>query len=183
MPQHVDLFVDRRGLGDVGVRDRHIGLGLVVVVIGDEIFDRVVRKELAQLIAELGCQGLVVGQHQRRTAGALNHIGDRKGFTRARGTQERLIALTPLDTLHQGVDRRRLIAVGAVGGFEAEIHRLRTGAATLGSSDLHRVQSGQGITQTAHHRHHGQLIAEAVNSRTHTHTSCTSRLSQGQGDR
>ena len=74
--QHVDLLVDRRRLSDVGIRNRYVGLGLVVVVIGDEIFHGIVREELPQLIAELGRQRLVVGQNQCRPAGASDHIGD-----------------------------------------------------------------------------------------------------------
>jgi hypothetical protein len=42
--QHVDLFVNRRRLGDVGIRNRNIGFRLVVVVIADEVFDGIVGK-------------------------------------------------------------------------------------------------------------------------------------------
>lgn len=62
-------------------------------------------------------------------------------------------------------------------GFRLMKPICRTGSHPSGH---HRAQ---GFTQAAHHRHHGQLIAEAVDGRTHAHTSCTSRLSQGQGDR
>ena len=41
----VDLLVDRGFLLDVGVGARDVGLGLVVVVVGDEILDRVVGEE------------------------------------------------------------------------------------------------------------------------------------------
>ena len=41
--QPVDLLVDRGLLLDVGVRLRHVGLGLVVVVVGDEVLDGVAR--------------------------------------------------------------------------------------------------------------------------------------------
>jgi hypothetical protein len=44
---------------DEGVGARHVGLGLVVVVIGDEILDRVVREEVLELGIELGGQRLV----------------------------------------------------------------------------------------------------------------------------
>ena len=37
--QHVDLFIDRGCYGDVGLSDGHIGLGLLVVVVGDEVFN------------------------------------------------------------------------------------------------------------------------------------------------
>ena len=41
-PEPLDLLVDRRILLDVGVGARDVGLGLVVIEIADEIFDRVV---------------------------------------------------------------------------------------------------------------------------------------------
>ncbi len=40
----VDLLVDRGFLLDIGVGARHIGFRLVIIVIGDEIFDGVVRE-------------------------------------------------------------------------------------------------------------------------------------------
>ena len=49
------------------VSDRgQVRLGLVVVEVADEVLDRVVREELAELRVQLGRQRLVVGQHQRR---------------------------------------------------------------------------------------------------------------------
>jgi len=64
--QAVDLVVDRGVLVDVGVALLDVGLGLVVVVVGDEVLDGVVREEIAKLLVELGRQRLVVGDHQRR---------------------------------------------------------------------------------------------------------------------
>src|SRR5215210_3940400 len=48
-PQPVDLVVDRRVLLDVGVGGGEVGLGLVVVVVGDEVLDPVLGKELTEL--------------------------------------------------------------------------------------------------------------------------------------
>ncbi len=45
MAHAVDLLVDRGFLLDIGVGARHIGFRLVVIVIGDEILDRIVGKE------------------------------------------------------------------------------------------------------------------------------------------
>ena len=118
--QHVDLLVDRRRLGDVSIRDRHVGLGLVVVVIGDEVFHRIVREELPQLIAELGRQGLVVGQHQGGPPGLGDHIGDRKGLAGAGGPQQGLIALTAINPGGEGRNRRGLVTLRLVGGVELE---------------------------------------------------------------
>ena len=69
-PQPVDVVVDARVLGDVRVGGRHVGFGLVVVVVGDEVADRVVREELPELAVELGRQRLVVRDHQRRAVPA-----------------------------------------------------------------------------------------------------------------
>ena len=62
--QAVDLVVDRGVLLDVEVLRGDVGLGLVVVVVGDEVLDRVLGEELAELVAELRGQRLVVGDHQ-----------------------------------------------------------------------------------------------------------------------
>ena len=43
-------------------RLRHVGLGLVVVVIGDEILHGVVGEEIPELRGKLGGEGLVVGR-------------------------------------------------------------------------------------------------------------------------
>ena len=59
VPQPLDLVVDRGVLLDVGVGLRDVGLGLVVVVVGDEVLDGVVRQQLAELVGELGGQRLV----------------------------------------------------------------------------------------------------------------------------
>ena len=66
VPQSLDLGVDRRVLLDEGVGLRDVRLGLVVVVVADEVLDRVVRHELAELVRQLRREGLVVGEHERR---------------------------------------------------------------------------------------------------------------------
>ena len=68
MAQPVDLLVDRRVLLDVEVLRRDVGLGLVVVVVGDEVLDRVRREVRPELVAELRRQRLVVRDDQRRAA-------------------------------------------------------------------------------------------------------------------
>ena len=91
--QAVDLLVDRRVLLDVQVAARDVGLGLVVVVVGDEVLDRVVREERAELVAQLRRQRLVVGDHQRRALHRLDHAGHRHRLARAGRPEQRLEAL------------------------------------------------------------------------------------------
>ena len=73
----VDLLVDAGLLLDVGVGRRDVGLGLVVVVVGDEVLDGVVREEAAELLEELRRQDLVVGEDQGGPVDRLDDLGDR----------------------------------------------------------------------------------------------------------
>jgi hypothetical protein len=50
--QPLDLLVDRGVLLYIGIGLRDVRLGLVVVVVGDEVFDRVVGQQLAELVGE-----------------------------------------------------------------------------------------------------------------------------------
>jgi hypothetical protein len=61
----VDLLVDAGVLLDERVRGRDVGLGLVVVVVGDEVLDGVVGEERLELAVELRGEGLVVGEHEQ----------------------------------------------------------------------------------------------------------------------
>jgi hypothetical protein len=72
VPQPLDLGVDRRVLLDEGVGLRDVGLGLVVVVVADEVLDGVVRHELAELGRELRRERLVVREHERRALHLLD---------------------------------------------------------------------------------------------------------------
>src|SRR5207249_7541333 len=51
---------------------RDVGLRLVVVVVADEVLDRVVGQEAAKLGAELGGEGLVRAEHQDRSLELLD---------------------------------------------------------------------------------------------------------------
>jgi hypothetical protein len=60
------LIDESFSMNSVALRD--VGLGLVVVVVADEVLDRVVREELAELAVELRRQRLVGREHERRAA-------------------------------------------------------------------------------------------------------------------
>ena len=59
-PQPLDVFVDRRILLDERVGRRDVRLGLVVVVVRDEVLDRIVGEERLQLSVQLSRERLVV---------------------------------------------------------------------------------------------------------------------------
>ena len=65
-PQPVDVLVDRRVLLDVRVGRRDVRFRLVVVVVRDEVLDRVVREEALDLPVELRRERLVVAHDERR---------------------------------------------------------------------------------------------------------------------
>ena len=122
----IDLVVDRRVLLDVEVLRRHVGLGLVVVVVADEVLDRVLAEELAELVAELRRQRLVVGDHQRRPLHPLDHPGHRERLPGARGAEQGQETLVGPQALGEPRDRLRLVGGRRVGGIELEIgHRAK----------------------------------------------------------
>ena len=108
----VDLLVDRGFLLDVGVGARNIGLGLVVVVIADEVFDRVVGEERPEFAVELGRERLVRGKDQRRPLDFLDHLGHGESLARAGDAEQNLGAVLALDALDDVGDRLRLVALG-----------------------------------------------------------------------
>ena len=108
----VDLLVDLAFLLDVGVGARHVGLGLVVVVIRYEVLDGVLREEALELAVELGGQRLVRGEDDRRALGGLDDLGGGEGLAGAGGAEQHLVALAGLDALDQLGDGGGLVAGG-----------------------------------------------------------------------
>ncbi len=78
VPQPLHVGVDRGILLDIGVRLRDVRLRLVVVVVGDEVLDRVVREQFSKLVGQLGGQRLVRRHHQRRALHLLDQPGRRR---------------------------------------------------------------------------------------------------------
>jgi hypothetical protein len=110
----VDLLVDRRILLDEGVGARYVGFGLVVIVVRDEVLDRILREETLHLGIELRRQRLVGRHHQRRPPLARNHVGHGEGLARAGDAQQDLVALARFDTGDQLPDCFGLVARGRV---------------------------------------------------------------------
>ena len=131
----VDLLVDGGVLLDVGVGPRHVGLGLVVVVIGNEILDRVVREERLHLAVELGRQGLVGGQHQGRALHPFDHVGHGEGLARPGDAEQHLVALATVQPVGQGGDGLGLVAGGDELGHQGERPAAFHGRALAGDED------------------------------------------------
>ncbi len=91
-----------------------IGLGLVVVVVGDKVLHCVVGKKLLELGAQLGGQGLVVGQHQGGALHLLDDLGHGEGLARAGDAQQGLLVQPHLNAVGQGLNGLRLVAGGLI---------------------------------------------------------------------
>ena len=97
MAHAVDLLVDRGFLLDEGVGARNVGLGLVVVVVGDEILDRVVGEEFLELGIELRGERLVRRQDEGGALRLLDHLGHGEGLSGTGDAEQDLRALGLVD--------------------------------------------------------------------------------------
>ncbi len=116
----VDLLVDRGILLDIGVGARDVGFRLVIVVIADEILDRVVGKETPELAVELRRQRLVGREDQRRALRRFDHLRHGEGLARAGDAEQHLGAVVAPRAFDQFDDRLRLIALRLEIGFDDE---------------------------------------------------------------
>ena len=141
MAQAVDLLVDRRVLLDVEVARRDVRLGLVVVVVGDEVLDRVVGEERAELVAELRRERLVVGQDERRALQLLDDAGHRHRLAGAGGAQQRREAIAARHGRGDLADRLGLVGGRGEDVLELELrHGVRATIARVAATS--RPQSG-----------------------------------------
>ena len=109
-PEAGDVVVLGRVLLDVEIGLRDVGLGLVVVVVGDEVLDRVLREELAELVAELCGERLVVCDDERGLLDLLDDPGHRRRLPGAGRSEDGLEAVAVGDRRRDLGDRARLVA-------------------------------------------------------------------------
>ena len=110
----LNVLIDRGVFFNKQVTLRHIGLGLVVVVVADEVLHRVFGEKLAELAVELRRQRFVGCKHDGRAAQAGNHIGHGEGFARARHAQQGLEHFAVVHAFHQLVNRLGLVTCGRI---------------------------------------------------------------------
>ena len=105
-----DVFIDRRIFFNEQITRRHIRFGLIVVVVGDEIFHRVLGKKFAKLRIQLCRQGLVRREHKGRATNARDDIRHRISLARAGHAEQGLKRQTVVDAFGQQAYRRGLVA-------------------------------------------------------------------------
>ncbi len=119
-PHLLDMLVDRGVLLDEGVRGRHVGLGLVVVVVAHEVLHGVLREETGQLAEKLRRQGLVVAYDQ---GGKVHFLYDRRhgvGLSRTCNPKKGLPLMAPGKTLQNALYGLRLVPGGFEGSLQCE---------------------------------------------------------------
>ena len=109
MPEFFDLIVDGGVLLDIGVRRGNVSLGLVVVVVADEVDDRVFREELLHLGRDLRGERLVGLHDERGLADLLDGLRHGEGLAAARYAEERLIAQPIVHALRELLDSLGLV--------------------------------------------------------------------------
>ena len=110
MAHLVDGIVDGRVLFNIGVRGRDIGLGLIVIIVGDKILDRIMGEKFPELGKELRGQGLVGRQHQGRSLHPGNDLGHGKGLAAAGDAEQNLVTQPLFDAVDQLFDGPGLVS-------------------------------------------------------------------------
>ena len=130
MAHPVDLFVDLAFLLDIGIGPGNIGFGLVIVIVADEILNRVVWEKAFEFSVKLGGQSLVWGENDGGALGFFNHLGHGKGLAGARCTKQHLIPFARQHALGQFSNRGRLVARR----LERRLHHKSPSALQFGAS-------------------------------------------------
>src|SRR5437660_11698072 len=112
VPHPVDGVIDGGILGDVRIGGRDVGFRLIVIVIADEIFDRVVRKEALKFAIELRRQRFIMHDDQGRLLDPGDHVGESKGFAGTGDAQEDLMRLPSQNAVCQALNGLWLISSG-----------------------------------------------------------------------
>ena len=130
--QLVDLFIDIRILLNEGIGAGNIGFWLVVIVVRNEVFHRVIREEFLELTVELSRQRLVVRKHEGRAVHLFHDVGHRECFAGSSDTQQCLEPFFVIESGNKFFDCGGLIARRAQIGDDIEV---RHGVSCLSESD------------------------------------------------
>src|SRR5215210_8977635 len=110
VPEAVDVLVDLGVLLDKRIRARDVRLGLVVVVVTNEVLDGVVGEEIGELAGKLRGERLVVRDDERGPAGLLDHARHRVGLPGPRNTEQGLGLQASIEARRELFYSLRLVA-------------------------------------------------------------------------
>ena len=92
----VDFVIYRAVFFDIGVAGGEVRLGLVVVVVTDEVLDPVFGEHLSHLVGDLSGERLVGLDDKRGPLHLLDRPGDGGALAAPRDAEERLKTVTPV---------------------------------------------------------------------------------------
>ena len=148
MAHPVNRLVHARFFFDIGIGPRHIGFGLIIIIIGYEIFDRIVGEKTLKLAIKLRGEDFVRREDQRGPLRRFNHFGHGEGFAGTGDAQQHLVTLTRLHGGHQLGNRDRLVPRRGIfrcqrKGFAAlRLYRARRAVRDEGFTGFRFVQRG-----------------------------------------
>ncbi len=114
MAQIIDFIIYGRIFFNIRIRGRHVGFRLIIIIITDEIFHRIFRKELFEFCIKLSGQRFIGSHHQGRPLHLLDDFGHGKSFTGTGHSQQGLLLVTFKQSLGQLMDRFRLVPGGFI---------------------------------------------------------------------
>ena len=75
------FVIDRQILFYVGISSGYISFGLVIIVVGNKILDRILRKELSEFSIQLRNKRFIMTQDKSRSLNLLDDIGNGEGLS------------------------------------------------------------------------------------------------------
>ena len=159
----VDLVVDERILFDVGVALGDVRLGLIVVVVRDEVLGGVVREERLELTEELGRKRLVRRDDEGRPLDVRDHVGHREGLSRPGHAEQHSVATAVLDEASEPLDRLRLVTARLIFCLKSEGCRLcLPSGAVCGSAPAGRRPGGASPRPSGRRGNRDEVLSPGV---------------------
>ncbi len=112
MSHLVYMVIDVGIFLDIGICLWDVGLGLVVVIVTDEVFDGVMGEKVFQFAKQLCSQGLVGGNDQGGFLSTCYDVSHGEGLARPGDTEQDLVSQSFFDALRKGLDGMGLIPTG-----------------------------------------------------------------------
>ena len=124
MAQFIYFLVNGTVFFYIGIRCRHISFRLIIIVIGNKIFNSVFRKKLFKFRTKLSRQGFIVGEHQCRSVNFFYNIRHCKGFAGACNTHQSLLLIAVQNAFHKCIYCLRLIARRLIFAYKLKFIRI-----------------------------------------------------------
>ena len=115
MPQPLDLVVYRRIFFDIGIGLGYVGFWLIIVIVGNEVFHRVIGEQFAQFRRHLGSQSLIGLHYQSGTLYLLYQPGGGRRFSGPGCPQQNDVFFPIVNPLRELGNRLRLIPRRLIG--------------------------------------------------------------------